>query len=187
MGGNAIKRPDACANSDLFTEQVDEFGTVQQLSSERTLYLIAHKEHRTFLPPQIVLEMVADPSRLAHTGCGNDHLGGFVHIDLARGVARHREMQPLKPDRVDSSVKQRVCLRIKIALQRVLIDAGGFDGKRAVQPDRKIDHAKPLFLDPAQHIEKLLRSADCKGWNDYIPAACEGAVNDLCKALLQIL
>ena len=51
-----------------FTEQLNKLCPFHQLSSQGSGRLIPYKTDRTLLSPQIVLQMMPDPSRLTHAG-----------------------------------------------------------------------------------------------------------------------
>ena len=62
----AGQEADLAVDLDILAEELYVFFAVIELSAERPLRLIADEEHRALLPPEVVLEMVADASRLAH-------------------------------------------------------------------------------------------------------------------------
>ena len=53
--------------------------------------LIAHEQNCAFRSPQIVLQMMTDTPRLAHTGRGENHLRLIVKIDHFRLVTGNRK------------------------------------------------------------------------------------------------
>ena len=65
--GNSRKRANLRRDMNFLAEQRDLFYAFQQSSSQCSLTLIADEQNRRFLSPEIVLQMVFDPSRVAHT------------------------------------------------------------------------------------------------------------------------
>ena len=55
VGGQALEVDDAGLNGDLFAEELDRLGPLQQAAAQGALPLIAHKDHGALRPPQVVL------------------------------------------------------------------------------------------------------------------------------------
>ena len=67
-------------DGDLFAKQLHTLGPFQQGAAQCALTLKAHEHHGTLRAPQIVLQVVADAARIAHTGGRNNDLGRVVQI-----------------------------------------------------------------------------------------------------------
>ena len=98
----AVERGDLRIDSNILTEQPDILCAVLELSAEGTFRLIANEKDGIFLPPKIVLQVVADSARLAHTAGREDHLWSFVEVDLLGFVTCYRQTYIIKPNRVDA-------------------------------------------------------------------------------------
>ena len=81
MAADAVKAFDPGVHFDILTEELDILLPFHQPASQCPDRLITDKEDRTFGPPQIMLQMVADPPRVAHSGSGNDHFRFLNKID----------------------------------------------------------------------------------------------------------
>ena len=55
---------------DFLTEQLHMLCTLQKCPPQCPVCLIAHKEDRRFLSPEVMLQMMLDPARIAHTARG---------------------------------------------------------------------------------------------------------------------
>ena len=64
----------------LLSEEFYIVSAVEQLASYRTRTLIPYKQYRAFRSPEIVLEVMAYPARLAHARCRDDDLRSRIFI-----------------------------------------------------------------------------------------------------------
>ena len=148
-------------------------------AAERSLRLIADEEHRALLPPEIVLEMVTDASRLAHAARREDDLGLGVFVDGLGVLARNGDADAVRPDGVDPGIHESAGLLVKAFVAALEIDrrrlvchgAVYIDGEAVVTGDE-------LFLaDLADIVEHLLRASDSERRDDEIAAAVERALD----------
>ena len=98
----AVERGDLRIDSNILTEQPDILYAILEFSAERAFCLIANEKDGIFLAPKIVLQMVANTARLAHTAGRKDHLGSFVKIDLLGFVAGYGKANIVKPNGIDT-------------------------------------------------------------------------------------
>ena len=82
VGAEALEVHDLSPHGDLLAEHFHRLGSVQQVAAQSPRGLEAHKHHGALRPPQIVLQVVADTARVAHTRGGDDNLGGGVQIQV---------------------------------------------------------------------------------------------------------
>ena len=152
--------------------------TVDQRVAQSAGALVAHKQHRTLRPPEVVLQMMADAARIAHAGRRDDDLGRFIAVDGHRLLLRLADIQAGELQRVFTALHQRKRLLV-IALGKIFAeDRGGLAGKRAVHKNREIAVAldAALGLDLADEIEQLLRASDRKAGDDHIAALVKGGL-----------
>ena len=166
---------------DGFAEELHVVRTLQQRAAQRVHGLIAHKEDGAFLPPEVMLEVVADTARFAHAAGRDDDLRHGVSVDGTGLIAGDADLQARELDGVDALCQQSVGLFIKAGGVGVLEDSGGLDGQRAVDVHREAAVAgdQILFLYLADEVEQFLSAAHCKARDDHIAAAVEGALQDL--------
>ena len=69
-----------CFYGDRFTEDPDGFGSINKLPAKSALGLVAYNNDRCFRHPEIMPQVMEDPSRIAHARSGNDHAGTFESI-----------------------------------------------------------------------------------------------------------
>ena len=122
-----------------------------------------------------MLEVVADTARLAHAAGRKDDFGHRVGVDHPGFVTGNADPQPRELDRIDVGVQQRPGLGIVTLFIRVLENAGGLNGQRAVDVDREVAVAgdKTFFLDLPDEVEQLLGAAHRKAGDDHIAAPVE--------------
>ena len=172
---------------DVIAQDAHPFGAVLNGVAEGAYRLISHKEDGAFVAPQIVLQMVADTSRLAHAAGGNDHLGTGVLVDHTAVIRRDADAQSLKPDGVDAGVYEVLCLLVVVHLPHFGKDVGGFNGKRAVHHDGKsvVSFYLALLLDATDKVKDLLRASHRKGGDHHVAAAVQRVLNDARKVILR--
>ena len=97
-----MEHGDLRVHRNVLTKELHGFCPVLQLPAERALRLIAYEQNDAFLAPQVVLQMVADPARLAHAAGGENDLGLRVGVDELGFVGGNGQLQPVEPDGVDA-------------------------------------------------------------------------------------
>ena len=183
MARKAGKLADLGLHLDGLAEELDVRCPLQQGAAQRAHGLIAHEEDGALLPPEVVLEVVADTARLAHSAGRDDDLGHGVGVDGAGLVAGDADLQARELDGVDALGQQGVGLLVEAGGVGILEDAGGLDGQRAVDVDREAAVAgdKVLLLDLTDEVEQLLRASHRKARDDHIAAPVEGALQNFCQ------
>ena len=166
---------------DLLAEQLDPVDPLHQGAAQGAHRLVAHKEDGAFLPPEVVLQVVADAAGVAHPAGRKDDLGGRVRVDRPGLVAGDADPQPRERDGVGAGVQQGLGLGVKAGLVGVPENAGGLDGQGAVDVHREIAVAghQVFLLDLADEIEQLLGAAHRKAGDDHVAAPVKGALQDL--------
>ena len=81
MAADALHLHDLRADADLLAEQLYDGRAFEQDPAQGALRLIADEQDRGFRPPEIMLQMMADPARFAHSAGGNNHLWFRILID----------------------------------------------------------------------------------------------------------
>ena len=129
MSADSLQAFDPCPDFDGLAEKLDLLLTLQDPASQRASRPIADEQDRTFLPPQVMLQMVADSPRVAHTGGGDNHLGGPVLVQgpgllggLGEGEAGEGEQVVAPLDDGDGVV-------VQIALQVARVNLGSLGGQ----------------------------------------------------------
>ena len=80
VGGEALEVDHLGPDGDVLAKQLDGAGSLQQAAAQGALPLIAHEHHGALGPPQVVLQVVADASGVAHAGGGDDNFGRLVVV-----------------------------------------------------------------------------------------------------------
>ena len=135
---------EGATNVKLFGESIEVQAEICQLTG-----LIAHEEDGELLPPEVVLEVVADTARLAHAAGRKDDLGHRVGVDHPGFVTGNADPQPRELDGIDALGQQRPGILVKAVGVGIFEDAGRLNGKGAVDVDREIAVAgdQTLFFD----------------------------------------
>lgn len=181
VGGKALEVHDLRPDRDLLAEELHALHTVEQSAPERAGRLEADEHHCAVSAPEVVLEMVADAPRVAHTGGGNDDLGRFVEVEHSGFLGRLDQVQVREGEHVCAVLHQLERVLVKIAAQVSAEYGGRRLGEGRVDIDRKIGHGlhQSPVLDLADKVQKLLRAADGEGRNDDVAALGERFVDDL--------
>ena len=81
MAADAGKGVDLCFYLYGLVEKLDAFRTVHQDSAQGSHRLIADEKHRALRSPEVVLQVMANAARVAHTAGRDDHLRCLILID----------------------------------------------------------------------------------------------------------
>ena len=178
MAGHARHLGNLGVDRDGFTKELDLLGPFQQVAAKRTFRLVADKEDRTFLPPEIVFEMVADAPGIAHAGSRKDHFWGGVQVDGDRILLGFADPQPGEGQRVLPAAHKRERFRIKTFAEIFTEDRCRFACERAVYIHFKpfVALHPPFGLDLADEVEHFLGSPDRKTRDHNIAAAVKRAL-----------
>ena len=65
----------------LFSEEPDALCSIDNPSSDRSLSLIADDDNMGFLPPEVVLQMMLDPSGVTHSARRDDDPRSLILVD----------------------------------------------------------------------------------------------------------
>ena len=106
MSADSLQAFDPCPDFDGLAEKLDLLLALQDPASQRASRLVANEQDRAFLPPQVMLQMVADPPGLTHAGSRYDHLRPLDKVDLLGILAARRNLQPREHQRVDPGIDQ---------------------------------------------------------------------------------
>ena len=180
MGTEPCKVLQMCLHRDFLSEELHTFRALQKTAAQGALALIAHKEDGAFRPPEVMLEVVADTARVAHTGSGDNDLrrgvlvqglGFLAALGQAEiGEAEHFGALPDEPHGVMVHVPPEVAVKDRSSgLGKGGVDVNGEIGDRLHQM---------LFFDFADKVEQLLGASHGKGRNDDIAAPGHGFVNN---------
>ena len=148
MGAETVVIDDSGTDGDLLAEQLDLVHPVHQTATQRAFRLEAHEHDGTLRPPKVVLQMVADAPGVAHTGGGNDDLGGGVCVQRPGLVCAFCDAQP-RELKQSAALKGLDGLLIQIAVEVAGEDSGGLARQGRVHVDLKVRYAfhKALLLD----------------------------------------
>ena len=97
--------------------------------------LVAYKQDGTLRPPQIMLQVVPDPARLTHTGCGNDDLGFLIKIDGFGLIAGNGKPKPGKLIGLTPEFTRARVSSSKHSYIFFIEDSRGLDSQRTVHID----------------------------------------------------
>ena len=181
VGGKALEIHDLRPDRDLLAEELHALHAVEQSAPERAGRLEADEHHRAVRAPEVVLEVVADAPRIAHTGGGNDDLGCFVEVEHSGFLGRLDQMQVREREHMRAVLHQLERGLVQIAVQVAAEHRGRRLGEGRVDIDREIGHGlhEPLILDLADEVQKLLRAAHGERRDDDVAALAERLVDDL--------
>ena len=183
MTAHAGQHGDLGVHGDLVAEDLHGLFPVVELAPERAHRLIAHKEHGALRPPEVILQVVADASGVAHAARGEDDLGRPVVVERHGVLFGDGGVQVVKIQRIHAAADERARLVVEKARVGLQKDARGLVCKRAVDVDRKVrmpvHHAG--VLDLADEIQQLLRAADGKRRDDDVAAAVKRALDAVGK------
>ena len=180
MGGKALEVHDLSVDGDLLAEELDALGPFQQMPAQRPLALEAHEHHGALRPPEVVLEVMADPARITHAGSGNNDLGGAVLVQRLGLLAGLRHPQVGEVEHMGAVLHQLHGVVVQIAMEVAGENRGGPFCKGRVDIHREIriglDH--PGVLDLPDEVQEFLGAAHGKGGDDDIAAPGHGLVDD---------
>ena len=180
VGGKAVEIDDAGLDRNILAKEAHRFDPVQQAAAQGALGLVAHEHHRGLLAPEVVLEVVADASGVAHAGGRNDDLGRGVQVEGLGFLAGLGDVQTGEPEEV--AVPQLGNgLLVQIAPQVSGKDFGSGAGQRRVHIDLEIGDGfyHTFLLHLPDEVEELLGASHRKGGDDHVAALAEGLVDDL--------
>ena len=183
MSADTVQTFDPGMYLNVLPEELNVPLALQQPAAKCTHSLVADKQDRTFRTPQIMLEMMAYPSRIAHSGSRNDHFRLLDKIDHLRFIARGRSMKSGKYQRIDARIHKFQRFAVKTVPHIHRKHFGCLDRQRTVQIHIEIPvfRQKIIFLDLPDEIEHLLGPAHGKGRDDHIAAPVKCLLDDPCK------
>ena len=181
VGGKSLEIHDLGPHGDFLAEQLHAGCAVQQVPPQRAWGLEAHEHHGAVAPPQVVLQVMADTPRVAHTAGGDDDLGGLVDVQQLGLVHRLRQVQARKIEHVGAVLHQCQRVLVQIAPQVAAKDGGGLLGQRTVHIHREVldGRHQSLILDLPDEVQQLLGAAHGKGGDHHIAALGQRLVDDL--------
>ena len=185
VGAEALEVHDLGPHGDVLAKQLHAGRTVQQVPAQRTRGLEAHEHHGAVAPPEVVLQVVADTSGIAHAAGGDDDLGGLVHVQQLGLLHRLRQVQAGEIEHVGAVLHQRQRVLVQIAPQVAAEDGGGLLGQRTVHIHREVPDGRhqPLVLDLPDEVQQLLGAAYGKGRDHHVAALGQRLVDDLCQLI----
>ena len=113
MAARAVQDSDLGIHGDILAKQPDFLYPVQQRPAQRALGLIARDKDDVFRHPEIVLQMMPDTARVAHTAGGEDDLGARIAVDCLGILCRDGELQPGAPDGVLAALQDSLRFQVK--------------------------------------------------------------------------
>ena len=185
MGGKALEVHDLGVNGDLFAEELHTSDALQQGAAQGALPLIAHEHDGALRLPEVVLQVVTDTARVAHTGGGDDDLGDTVLVQPLGFLHRLRHAEVGEVEHVGAVLHQRQRVGIQIAVQIAGENGGGTAGQRRVDVNREIRVGlhQLLILDLPDEVQQFLGAAYGEGGNHHVAALGHGIIDDLCQIL----
>lgn len=181
VGAEALEIHHLGPDRHVLAEQLHGGHPVQQGPAQGARGLEAHEHHGTVRPPQVILQMVADAARVAHTGGGDDDLGGVVLVQGLGLVHGLRQMQAREVEHMGAVLHQLQSVLVQIAPQIAAENGGGAFGQGTVHVHGEIRHGghQALILDLPDEIQQLLGAAHGKGGNHHVAALAQSLVDDL--------
>ena len=177
----AVEGGDLCVDGNVLTEEPYPVGSVLQLSAQRTLGLVAYEQDGIFRTPEVVLQMVADTARFAHTAGREDHFGAVVEIDLLGFLGGDGQADAVEPQGIDPLPHQGGSFFIEAVLVALEEDARGFHRQGTVHIHREtivpLDHS--FVEDLPDGIEHLLGAPHGKGGDHHIAAPVKGPLEHI--------
>ena len=178
MARNAGQHLHTAAHLNGLAEQAHLFCALHQRPAQGPLPLVAHEDNGALLPPEVVLQVVADAPGLAHAAGRKNDLRPPVKVDGLGILGGHGQLQARKADGVHALFHQSAGLGVVAFGPLVLKNVGGLHGQRAVHIHGKIavPAHQALLLDLAQEIQHLLGAAHRKAGDHQAAALVEGAL-----------
>ena len=185
MGAETLEVHDLRLHGDLLAEELDAVSAIQQMATERAGGLEAYEHHRVLCTPEIVLEMMADTTRVAHTGCGDDDLGGRVKVQCLGLLRGGGHIKTGEAEHGLAVLHQLQRLVVEVAAEIPAEHLGALACKGAIDIDREITCSRReiVFLDLADEVQNFLRASHRKGRDDHIAAPGDGLVDDVRQIL----
>ena len=172
----------------LLTEELHVIGTIHQRPAQRALRLVAGENDGRLRTPEIVLDVMADTTRIAHAGGRDDHLRRLVKVDGLRLLERDGEVQPAEGNRVDALIHDGTRLIIIALIEILREDMRRIDRQRTVDIDREVvmPDDEMLLFDLTEKVQQLLRTTHRKCRHNDIAAPIEGPLRDVHEILQMV-
>ena len=185
MGGKALKVHDLGVNGDLLAEELHTSDALQQGAAQGALPLIAHEHDGALRLPEVVLQVVTDTARVAHTGGGDDDLGDTVLVQPLGFLHRLRHAEVGEVEHVGAVLHQGQGVGVQIAVQIAGENGGGTAGQRRVDVNREIRIGlhQLLILDLPDEVQQFLGAAYGEGGNHHVAALGHGVIDDFRQIL----
>ena len=134
--------------------------------------------------PEVVLQVVTDTARVAHTGGGDDHLRGRVQVEGAGLIAAFGDGKAGELEQ-GPALEGGDGLLVQVAVEIPGEDARGLAGQGGVHHHGEAGHAldEALLLHLPDKVQQLLGAAHGKGGNDDVAAPGKGVVDELGQGL----
>ena len=117
MGRKALEVDDFRLDGDLLAKELDLLHAVEQPAAQCAGRLEADEYDRAVRTPEVVLQMVADAARVAHTGGGDDDLGRGVHVEHLGFLARLDQIEIREGEHMRAVLDKLERLLVEISVQ----------------------------------------------------------------------
>ena len=181
VGAETLEVDDLGPDGHILAEQLHAGRAVQQGAAQGAGGLEAHEHHGAVGTPQVVLQVVADTARVAHTAGGDDDLGDMIHIQQLGFLHRLRQMQAREVEHMGAVLHQGQRLLVQIAPQIAAEDAGGGLGQGRIHIHREVLYGghQMAVLDLPDEVQQLLGTAHGEGGDHHVAALAQRLVDDL--------
>ena len=185
MTTDARQNFDLCIDLNLFPEQFDLFRSFHQRTPRCTDCLISHKQNRTFRSPQIVFQVMLNPTGIAHTTGRDNDLRAVVKVDGFGFFTGDGKFQSRERDRIDSFIDQLHRLFIKTVFVVFIKYSSCSYCQRTIHKHREtiVSLYHMICLDLTDKIKHLLCSSHCKRRDHHIPSPVEGSLDHSCQLI----
>ena len=166
-------------NFDGFTEQPHFFGTFYNVAPQCADSLIAYEQDGTFRTPEVMFQMMADTSRFAHAGSGNDDFRCPVKVDGGGVLRGDGKVQTGELKGVDALFHQFHGGSVE-TVQTVFHEYPcGFNGKGTVDVNGEVimSRYQISFLDFPDEVEHFLCTPYGEGGNHQIATGIQRCLN----------
>ena len=186
MGRKSAHGRDFRFHLDGFAHDLDLFHPVHELPSQGPFGLITGNDDGAFPPPQVMFQVMQDPTGVAHAAGRQDDFRSVRVVDLHRFLDRRRKVNvPHGKEAVSLKFRQGPRFLVVLILRR----QGNPRHLRrhgAIDIDWDIRDFAGL-LQFLEIVQQDLRTADGKSRDDHVAAPLHRAVHDIRQFLLLVV
>ncbi|OPY91198.1 MAG: hypothetical protein A4E73_02156 [Syntrophaceae bacterium PtaU1.Bin231] len=170
MGRKAVDRVDPGLDGDFLIQDPDDLCAVDDLAARRPLRLEPDEDDAGSLAPQVVPEVMLDPSGVGHAARGDDDGGTAEFVD-GHGLLRRDGKPQLRQRQRIFACRQKLPRFLVEIFPMIAEDLRGLGRKRAVDENGHVRRETALLRQEIQGIDELLGPLHGKGGDDDLLTA----------------